>query len=129
MADFYQWVMNQEGENDLTLAITKIQGEITFGRKKTPLPPSKGCLRKAFQYDLWIPDYQKLKAIKQGFSQATMFDRTWWFVKVDNETTPAEQKIFFIQRIFQAAFSAAWCGREKDISLLRSVTTLTPPSS
>jgi hypothetical protein len=117
LIDYYSWVMAKPKEDpNLNVIITRFQGEIIYGTKPCPLPPSMECLQKAFNEE-WIPDYRKLNAIRDSYSLAgaPIFQKAWIHVKEDLVNTPRDEKYLFLQKILQVAFSAAWSGRESDM--------------
>ena len=109
---------NLEGIN-WNKTLTTCQGDVQVGRKAGPLVPNEACLLRMLQgEETWSADVFLFNQIKSHFSQRTspLISSLWRPCQVAiQRQNGTKGKIAYIQRMFLAAYSAAWSDNEQNM--------------
>ena len=113
---FFSWINSQEDER-LNKTITISQGQIGFGHRSAPLPPSPECIESVFQNDRWVPDWTKMSLLSKRYSKqaSPIIHDMYKHVAIDMVNVPTERKKLFFQRMLLSAYSAAFMGRHAEM--------------
>ena len=113
---FFSWITSQEDER-LDKTITVSQGQIGFGHRRAPLPPSPECIESVFQNTRWVPDWTKMSLLSERYSKraSPIIHNMYKHVAIDMVNVPTEGKKLFFQRMLLSAYSAAFMGKHAEM--------------